>query len=138
MNVYDKLVPELRDDPAGIGYAAMSDQEALDALKAATVERIRSSMSGNELFINTVGSEFAALVAEKRQLWVAFTSAGNVDPSHPANTAFVQWVFGAASATVAALAEARMETIPRITFLGLGVVEVGNIKSAREIMAGGN
>ena len=34
MNIYDVLVPELRDDPAGIGYASMNDQERMVAYYA--------------------------------------------------------------------------------------------------------
>lgn len=37
--MYDKLVPELRDDPSGVGYAAMSDEQvAQKMLEPAGVE----------------------------------------------------------------------------------------------------
>ena len=132
--MYEKLVPELRDDPAGIGYSAMSDQQALDALKAATVQRIRSSMGGHELFVNTVSAEFTALTAEKRQLWIAFCSGGTIDPGHATVVGFVTWVFGAQSQTVAALAAARMETILRTSHLGISPVpHLAEIRTAREM-----
>ena len=131
---YTALIAELRDDPAGIGYAAMSDQQALDTLKAATVERIRSSMSGNELFVATVPAEFGAMTVERRQLWIAFCSGSTIDPSHATVVEFVKWIFGAESQTVAALAEARKEQIPRVVHLGIAEVQIGNVTSAREIM----
>ena len=132
--MYEKLVPELRDDPAGIGYAAMTDQQALDALKAATVERIRSSMSGQELFVNTVAAEFGTLTTERRQLWIAFCSGGSVNPGHVTTEQFVIWVFGAESQTVAALVEARKETISRTSHLGISPVpHLAEIRTAREM-----
>ena len=131
---YTALIAELRDDPAGIGYTAMTDQEALDALKAATVQRIRSSMSGHELFVNTVAAEFAVLTEHKQILWISFCSGDSVDPGNAVTVDFVKWIFGAGSQTVAALAEARKEQIPRVVHLGIAEVQIGNVTSAREIM----
>ena len=136
--MYDKLIPELRYDPANIGYSTMTDQQALDALKAATVERIRSSMSGQELFVNTVPAEFSVLTAHKQILWISFCSGGSIDPGHVVTVDFVKWIFGTASATVTALAAARMETVSRMVYLELGEVQIGNITGARQLIAGEN
>lgn len=34
--MYEKLVPEIRDDPENVGYANMTDAEVADALNAKT------------------------------------------------------------------------------------------------------
>ena len=127
----EKLKAEITADPAGIGYAGMTDQQAADALNAATVSVNRSGLTGDEIFVATNPTEFGALTAEKKSLWVAFCGRATIDPFAVANVEFVKWIFGAEAATVVALGEARVTTVSRTQHLGIGFVGAHHINTVR-------
>ncbi len=110
-----------------------TDSTAAAELNAANRTRIKNAMSGDEIFSATDATEFGALADHKQQIWLAFCGRDTVDPSGASNVALVNWVFGAGSTTLAALAAARLETISRVTELGLGKVATGTVQAARAI-----
>ena len=126
---YDKLVTWL-----GTQDLQRNDTELANAANAPTVERIRSSMSGDELFAATVPAGFAALTEHKQVLWTSFCGRDSINPDATANVEFVKWIFGPTSATVAALVEARKTLISWATSEGLPTVHPGHIASARQMM----
>jgi len=133
--MYEILVPELRDDPLNRGYAAMTDQQRYDSLFG-TIDRPQNvtSLSGNQIFQQTNGTEFVNLTEHKQLLWVSFCSAGDIDPWDANNVAFVEWIFGASSQTVQNLAAIRTTLVSRAVELGLTQVQLGNLVSAREMI----
>jgi len=133
--MYEILVPELRDDPLSRGYAAMTDQQRYDSLFG-TIDRPQNvqSLSGNQLFRQTVGAEFAGLTAHKQTLWVSFCSGGDIDPWDNNNVNFVQWIFGAGSTTVSNLAAIRTTLVSRAVELGVTEAQIGNLASARTMI----
>ena len=125
-----KLKIELTADPLTRGYAGMTDQQAADSLN--TVDRTvnLSSISGDDTFASTDGTEFAALTDLKKQLWLAFCGRETIDPFGTANVAFVTFVFGGGSTTVANLAALRTFQSSRANELGLGTVQPAHVDQA--------
>ena len=121
---------ELTDDPLGRGYSGMPDIDAANDLNTAYRSQNKSSLSGNSLFTATDFTEFAGLTEERRSLWVSWCGTDR-DPFDTENIAFVNWIFGGASATLTALAAIRTENISRASELGIGTVKEGYVALAR-------
>lgn len=130
---WQAITEELSGDPLERGYAAMSDAAVVVSLNTADRPRLKTQMSGDQIFQQTVAAEFAALTDIKKQLWLSFTGC-DVDPSAAPNVTFVQWVFGAGSATVANLAVARQQLITRREELGLPELHAADIARARSMI----
>lgn len=129
----DRLKTELTDDLLARGYAGMTDAEAVVSLNTEDRTRVKLSMTGDAVFAATDTTEFGDLTDHKRLAWLALCGRSNIDPAGVANVALVNWVFGLASATLAALATARTDTISRAVELGLGYIYEGHIQQARAL-----
>lgn len=129
----DALRAELTTDPLARGYAGMTAEQAAASLNVADRSRIRTSMSGDEVFQATVAAEFNALTVNsgKQTMWLSFCARSSIDPAGVANVAFVQFIFGAGSSTVIALNALRQESISRATELGLEHIEAGHVEEVR-------
>ncbi len=125
------LAVELAAGHPGTGAYNADDALAAAELNAANRTRIVGSMSGDAIFAATDEAEFNALTDAKKTFWMAFCGRDSIDPAGSANVSLVNWIYGAGSDTLTALAAARTETISRATELGLGVVRVGNVGEAR-------
>ncbi|HDY65737.1 MAG TPA: hypothetical protein ENH84_05850 [Phycisphaerae bacterium] len=125
---------EIDADPLGRGYSGMTDEEVADSLNAVDRTRIRSSMTGEEIFKASDVMELGGLAAAKLLLWVTFTRADSIDPSNAINVALVKAVFGAGSGTLTALAAARQEQISRGTEIGIRRIGPGYVADARRIV----
>lgn len=130
---YAALASELTDDPLGRDYAGMTDQQAADSLNAVDRTSIRASMSGDEIFAATNGAEFGGLTDAKRAQWLAFCGRDSINPQGAANVAFVQYVFGGGSTTVASLVALRQTAISRGAELGFPTLGAGDIAIARAL-----
>jgi hypothetical protein len=154
--MYDKLVPELRDDPSGVGYAAMSDEQvAQKMLEPAGVEVVSYFAGFRTLAAILTQAEYDYL---RSMLDVMATQSrmvadmvrmlempgdergvgGGVDFGHPAVRQFVQSLpeneilTPSVKARILAIAE---RPIPRWRKIGLDTPpEPGNIASARAMM----
>jgi len=131
---YQILADEISNDPGARGYAGMTDAEVAAALNTADITRIRTSMTGREVFEATDSAEYAALTDSKKQEWIGFCGIAEHDPKAggPAQ-AFVTYIYGGGSTTVSNLSSLREETISRATELGLGVIEDWQVTKARAI-----
>ena len=134
MSAVAVLRSELEADPLARGYSGMDDLAVCASINEVDRTRARS-LSGDEAFGATDGPEFVGLTVEKRQLWMSMTSRATISPS-PANVAVVGWLFGAGSATLAALAALAVESISRAAELGLGTVYEGHVQFVRAQMGG--
>lgn len=156
--MYDKLVPELRDDPSGVGYAAMSDEQvAQKMLEPAGVEVVSYFAGFRTLAAILTQAEYDYL---RSMLDVMATQSrmvadmvrmlempgdergvgGGVDFGHPAVRQFVQSLpeneilTPSVKARILAIAE---RPIPRWRKIGLDTPpEPGNIASARKMIGG--
>jgi len=124
---------EIATDPLTRGYAGMTDQQLVDSLNAVNRTRNRTSMTGDEMFAPTDAAEWQNLSAANQLLWVSFCGRSEFDPFGGANVAFVTDLFSAGSATLTALAAARVETISRAQELGLRRVKLGHVFNARKL-----
>lgn len=131
MNI--SLIKTLLATPHPVSGAWYEDDAlAADQFNAEDIERIKGSMSGDEVFAATDAAEFTALTDHKRQLWVAFCGRSGIDPAGSSNVAFVNWVFGESSTTLSNLASARNEMISLATQEGLSEVKSGHVQEARQ------
>lgn len=125
------LKTELATDPLARGYSGFTDEQVVTDIMTEYREQNISSISGDDAFGATDGAEFAALTDTKKQLWLAWCGRDSIDPFQAANVAFVNWIYGAGSATITALAALRKRNISRAAELGLGSVKVGTVQEAR-------
>ena len=109
----------------------VDDALAADQFNAENITRIKSSMSGDEVFAATDAVEFGPLIEHKQQLWMAFCGRDSINPDGASNVALVSWVFGSGSATLTALKAARQEKISLAAQEGLGHVRTGDVQRAR-------
>ena len=107
-----------------------NDTAAAAEMNVKNVERIKETLTGNELFTSTAITEFALLTDTKKQMWVSWCNTHR-DPAHASNISFVNHVFGTASITMAALAALRVEFISQAEYLGFGAMAAGYVQRAR-------
>jgi hypothetical protein len=156
--VYDKLVPELRDDPGGVGYAAMSDAQVVQTmLEPAGVEVVSYFAGFRTLAAILTPTEYdylrslldamavqSRMVADMvRMLEMPGDErgvGGGIDFGHPAVRQFVQnlpeneILTASVKARILAIAE---RPIPRWRRIGLDTPPAeGNIASARKMIGG--
>lgn len=105
---------------------------AAGQINAVNRTRVKPSLSGNDLFTATDGLEFGELTNEKKQMWVSWCNTDR-DPADAANVAFVNFIFGNGSATLANLAAIRTEAVSHANELEpyLGLVYPGHVENAR-------
>ena len=134
----DVLKDELANDPLTRGYLGMTDEEAAADLNTSYRTRNRTSMTGDEIAQAADPAEFDALddgsvnnTADVKSHWLALCGRPEIDPFATANVQLVISIFGAASASVANLQTARVESITRAAELGLSTVKVGHVTVAR-------
>lgn len=122
----EKLQQELINDPLGRGYSGMTDQQVADDLNTEYRTRNRGSLSGDEIFQQTVPAEYAALAngsannsSDNQSHWLAFCGRQSVDPFASNNIEFVRFLFGVGSQTQANIAAIRVKSISRAVELNL-------------------
>jgi hypothetical protein len=125
------LYDEITNDPLARGYAGMTNEEVSNDLNTVYRTRNRASMSGDEIYQQTVPAEFLALTADNKQLWMAFCGRDSINPFATANVQTVVQIFGSVSTTVANLNASRVESVSRAVELGLGFVLPGEVDTAR-------
>ena len=125
------LCGEVTGDPLARGYASMTADEVVTDINTAYRTRNRVSMSGREVWEHTVYSDFQALTTEQKGHWLSMTQGvPDIDPFGN-STRYAVTLFGGGSATITALANARIENITRAEELGLGHVRPGHVNQCR-------
>ncbi len=128
----DTLKDELTIDPLGRGYNGMTDQQAADDLNSEYIDEDRTSMTGDEVF-QSIESQaiWDGLTAAARLEFLALCGRDIINPFGAANVNLVKSIFGDISATVAALAVARVRIISRAQDLKLSEVSRSAVEGAR-------
>jgi len=125
------LRDEVSGDPLAIGYSGMTDAQLFASLHGLTRSRNRTELSASEVFNAIDEGELNGLTAENRLKIFDLLHMGTLNPFGLEQAIFVG-VFGGGSATITALATARVEAISRVTELGnLGDTSEGAIHRAR-------
>ena len=125
---YTKL--KAKDAEVRADHHDWTDQQVCDSLNAATVPRNRTSMTGSEVVNAVDAAEYAALTADKKEAFWNVVHLGTLNPFGVEATLLVA-VFGAESATIAALASARVELVSWATSEGYGFLYPGHLENAR-------
>ncbi len=124
---YEALKAELDAGHPTTGAYDADAATAAGQLNALNRTRIVSSMSGSDMWANTVPAEFNALEAAKRLEWLSFCAITGHNPENNGLAhKFVEYIFGASSTTESNLGTARSESISR-------AVEVVAINYSRPI-----
>jgi len=125
------LSDEITGDPEGLGYAAMTDLEAANAMNVVNRPRNRTSMTGSELLSNQNSADYNALSDTKKDNWLSLCGVDSIDPFGSAVQVVID-IWGAGSTTIANLQTARVEAVSRAQELGITVNE-GDVNHARVI-----
>ena len=129
---YEILATELTSGHPITGAYGADSQVAADQLNASNDVRIKEFMTGSEILEAVGANVIAGLTAVKRGEWLSFCA---IDSHSPVNGGvahkFIEYIFGAGSASIDTLVEARKETVSRATVLSLGYVRSGDVKHAR-------
>ena len=124
------LQDELLNDPLVRGYSAMNDEAAAADLNTEYRERNRTSMSGREIKASVNFSELSGLTDTKKSQFFGWVSRDDLNP-FGIDAEIAKDLFGNPSATVTALAAARVEQISRAVELGIPHVKAGHAEEAR-------
>ena len=124
------LKSELTVDPLTRGYSGMSDEAAATDLNTVYRTRDKVSMTGSEVLNAVDPTAWAALTDVQQQKVWDIVHLGTLNPFGVEATLLIA-VFGAGSATITALAEARKENVSRAGELGLGHVFPAHVTRAR-------
>jgi hypothetical protein len=127
---YGRLKAEITGDPLGLGYAGMTDGQIVGSMNARTRSRNRATMSASEVLNAVVASEYTGLNTTNKGLLWDVLHLGTLYPFGVEATLLTS-VFGAGSATIAALALLRKEAVSRAEELGLEPISVGYVEKAR-------
>ena len=130
---YQILANEITNDPLIRGYSGMTDQQITDDMNTVYRTRNRTSMSGSEIWAQTVSSEYNALSEladnNEKHKWISFCGIWEHDP-YGSSAQFVIDIFGISSDTVSNLAASRVEDISRaVELVGVAVV-IGDVQNA--------
>ena len=123
---------ELLTDPLVRGYDVMTDQEATDDLNTEYRSRNRAFMEASEVFNAIVVADYLALADGDRATIMGIMGFGRINPFGKEANVFIS-IFGGGSATIMALAAARVEPISRAVELEIRLVPVrrGHVENAR-------
>jgi len=113
-------------------YGALDDQAAAELLNTPSVTKIKPSISGSDVFSATNAGEFDALTATLRSEWLSLCSIDSINPGNglPAAQAAIR-IFGAGSATLAALQVLRSELVSPAANIGLPRARADYVRLAR-------
>jgi len=124
------LRDELINDPIVRGYAGMTDAQVVVDINLANRSRNRTTMTGREVAAEVVNTAYDALTDAKKEQFLSLIASDDLDPfGLGANV--IKDIFGGGSATVSALAAARVEAVSRAVELKLGNVREGTVTRAR-------
>lgn len=134
---YEALAAELTNDPIGRNYAAMADEDVVISLNTEDRTRIKSWVTGYDVFRATDPTEFESKTEVQRREWMMLCAIDQLDPDNNGiMVALAQSIFDipANSPTVQALIVLRTETITRFQELGFGFKAVlGDVQNARNL-----
>ncbi len=75
--MYEKLLPELRDDPGNVGYADMTDAEVADALNAKTRTKQIPAVTAEEMEIEARKARTVS-ISRAEEVGLPHVDVGNV------------------------------------------------------------
>ena len=124
------LKTELLAGHPDTGAYDANDETAANEINAVNRTVNKTTMTGREVAAEVVDSAYDALTDAQKSQFLALVASDDLDPfGMGANV--IKDLFSGGSATVAALAVARVDSVSRAAELGLGTVKIGHIQEAR-------
>ena len=150
--MYEILVPELRDDPAGIGYAEMTDEQRMAAFYADTQTAVVSTRATWRAMLAALGPEITATIKAKidaaaqtnpaialaADMLTTYSDGGGLDIGHHYTRAVIDQLVASSVLTepegsaIKAMAETKTS---RSKILGISPAD-GHFSSARNMIGG--
>ena len=127
---YVALKAELVAGHPVTGAYSADNAAAAGQLNVVNRTRPKATMTGSEILQAINKTEFTALTVVNKQLVWDLLHLGTLNPFGVEAALFVD-AFGGGSATIAALAAARVDAVSRAEELGLGLVYPGDVENAR-------
>ncbi len=124
------LAAEIASGHPGTGAYDADDATAAGQLNAVNRTMNKATMTGSEVFNSVDAGQWSGLTDADKQIVWDIVHLGTINPFGVEQTIMVS-VFGATSATITALAAARVNNVSRAMELGLGYVRAGNVGEAR-------
>ncbi len=122
---------DLKTELTDARYDGMTDEEAAADLNTPRIARNRTSMGRSEIMQAVVPAAYNALTGDDLVAFWGLLSVDSLDPFGVEADVIIK-LFGPTSATITALAVARVETISRAVELGIrSPVHHFHVKSAR-------
>lgn len=128
------LKSELLTDPEGIGYVGTDAAAAAALLNTVDRPRNRTSMTGKEIKDAIDTGEWDTRTDHQQQIILQLVARDDLDPFGIDAHIMQDAMAGAGGLTLAALIDARVETVSRIRELEIGfgdVVSDGHVAKAR-------
>lgn len=127
---YEILKAKLTTGHPGTGAYDADNAIAATQLNVVNRTRDKASLTGSEVLNAVDAAQWALLnAADKQQVW-DIVHLGNINPFGVEATMMID-IFGGGTATIVALAAARVEAVSRAMELGLGFVYEGHVQQAR-------
>jgi len=126
----DLLSTELQSDPLARGYSGMTAVQVVASLLTKNRSRVRARMDSSEIWQSVVISEFKSLTDIQQRNVMALLGFGSLKPNGKEADLFIDY-FGAGSATITALAAARLESISRATEVSIPNVIEADVLAVR-------
>ena len=131
---YAALHDELIGDPLGIGYAAMSDVQAVNSLNTVNQSVPVEEVPAAELIEATIDSDWTGVGAVDRERYSQMVTGGSINPSGPETQAHIETIFGSGSATLANVVALGSRLISRGDEIGFGFVKPPHVNEARAMV----
>lgn len=137
---YANLKTELTTDPAGLGYAGKTDQQATDLMNAVAADNTnafrrvkRDRVETWEIVEATIPTEYDALNATEKERYARLTGLGTINPQGTNIQAAFLKMFGAGTTTRSNLALLQWKAASRSQVLFGEFVSYWDVARARAI-----
>ncbi len=124
------LAAEIASGHPGTGAYDADDETAAAQLNAVNRTMNKATMTGSEVFNSVNAGQWSGLTDADKQIVWDIVHLGTINPFGVEQTMMVG-VFGAGSATITALAAARVTSVSRAVEIDLGLVKIGHVSQAR-------
>ena len=132
MTDYAALKAEVTNDPLGIGYSGMTDQQVSDSLNDPARPRERSVVPSHEVFDAIVPAEYVSLSVANKDRLATVLSMGDVDLSGANTRSALGGMFSAGATRDNLIALQDGAPVSRARELSLGKVGPGVVAEVRK------
>ncbi len=115
------------------GAYNVDDALAADEMNAINLTRLRTTVSGSQVFNATDDAEYTLLTKVDRESWLSLCSIDSIDMNNGIAKSLEISIFGPSTVTRANLISLKTEDISRTAQLGFRRVRTGTVQLARAL-----